>query len=138
MKILIDLNVMLDFLQQREPFFDNAASVMDAVLYGKVDGVLPAHGITTIHYFVARGTEKQRSGEVMRWLLDTFEIASCSKALLREALSLPMQDYEDAVTTLAAQQTGCSYVITRNIRDFVGSPLPAVLPSDLLRFIEKE
>lgn len=135
MKVLIDLNVMLDFLQRRDPFFDSAAAVMDAVLYGKTDGVLPAHGITTIHYFLARGAEKQRSREVMRWLLDTFEIASCGKDLLREALSLPMLDYEDAVTALAAQQTGCSYVITRNIRDFVGSPLPAVLPVDFLRVL---
>lgn len=138
MKVLIDLNVMLDFLERRDPFFEHAASVMDTVLYGKADGVLPAHGITTIHYFLTRGAEKHRSAEVMRWLLDTFEVASCGKDLLREALSLPMLDYEDAVTALAAQRTGCSHVVTRNIRDFVGSPLPAVLPQDFLRLLEGE
>lgn len=138
MKVLLDLNVMLDFLQRREPFFDDAASLMDAVLYGKVDGVLPAHGITTIHYFVTRGAERQRSGEVMRWLLDTFEVATCNKDLLREALTFPMLDYEDAVTALAAQRTGCSYVVTRNIRHFVASPLPTMLPADFLRLLENE
>jgi predicted nucleic acid-binding protein len=135
MKVLIDLNVMLDFLQRREPFFDDAACVIDAVLYGRADGVLPAHGVTTIHHFLARGIEKQRAAEVIRWILNTFEVASCGKDLLLAALALPMPDYEDAVTALAAERVGCSHVVTRNIRDFVGSPVPAVLPADLLALV---
>lgn len=137
MKVLIDLNVMLDFLQRREPFFDDAAYVMDAVLYGKADGVVPAHAVTTIHYFLSRGTEKQGCGEVMRWLLDAFEVAPCNKDLLLRALSLAMLDYEDAVTALSAERTGCSHVVTRNTRDFAESPVPALLPSDFLELLRR-
>ena len=137
MKVLIDLNVVLDFLQKRAPFFDDAASVMDMVLFGRVAGVLPAHAVTTIHYFLSRGSSKRQSNEVMRWILDTFEIAACGRGLLVDALSLPMPDYEDAVTALAAEQCGCSRVVTRNLRDFDGSPVPAMLPADFLRLIER-
>lgn len=137
MKVLVDLNVLLDFLQKRPPFFDDAASVMDAVLFGKVVGVLPAHAVTTIHYLLARGAAREQSGEAMRWLLEVFEIAACGKELLRDALLLPMADYEDAVTALAAERSGCSCVITRNLKDFKGSPVPAVLPADALRLVEE-
>ena len=137
MKVLVDLNVLLDFLQKREPFFNDAASVMDMVLFGKVGGVLPAHAVTTIHYLLARGTSKQKSEEVMRWLLNTFEIAVCNRELLLDALSLSMPDYEDAVAALAAEHSACSYVITRNLRDFAGSPVPAMLPAAFLQFADR-
>jgi hypothetical protein len=137
MKVLIDLNVLLDFLQKREPFFGDAASVMDTILFGRVVGVLSAHAVTTIHYLLTRGTSKSQSGEVMRWLLETFEITVCDKALLREALSIPMPDYEDAVTALAAERSACSCVVTRNLRDFDGSPVPAMLPSAFLQLADQ-
>lgn len=134
MRVLIDINVMLDFLQRREPFFEASASLMDEVLYGRVEGVLPAHGITTINYFLTRGTGRERGGEVMRWLLGVFQIAPSGRELLHSALALPMTDYEDAVAALSALQTGCSHIVTRNIGDFDGSPVPAILPADFLRF----
>jgi predicted nucleic acid-binding protein len=138
MKVLIDVNVMLDFLQRREPFFENAASVMDAILYGTVEGLLAAHGVTTLYYFLARGAEKRMAGETMRWLLDTFEVASCDKQILTQALSFDMPDFEDAVTAMSAERAGCSHIITRNAGDFVGSCLPALPPAEFLRMLETE
>jgi hypothetical protein len=137
MKVLVDLNVLLDFLQKCEPFFDAAASVIDLVLFGRAVGVLPAHAVTTIHHFLARGASRQQSEEVMRWILERFEIAVGDKNLLLDALSLPVPDYEYAVTALAAQRSACACVVTRNLRDFGGSPVPAMLPADFLRLAEK-
>ena len=135
MKVLLDLNVLLDFLQRRQPFFDDAAGVIDAVLFGRVEGVLSAHAVTTLHYFLDRGTTRSQAQEVMRWILHTFEIAACDRQLLLAALAAPMPDYEDAVTALAAERSGCSQVITRNLRDFDSSPVPAILPADFLRLL---
>ncbi len=137
MKVMIDLNVMLDFLQRREPFFEDAACVMDMALDGRMQGILPAHGITTLHYFLARGTDKRRVEETMDWLLESFEIASCDKQLLVGAMSLKMADYEDAVVALSAEQTGCTHVITRNMRDLRDSPVPALTPHAFLSLIEE-
>ncbi len=118
MKAIIDLDVMLDFLQRREPFFEDAACVMDAVLYGRVRGVLAAHAVTTLHYFLTRGAEKCRTEEVIGWLLEVFDVAPCTKEVLLAAGGLDMADYEDAVTAVCAQRAACSHIVTRNLSDF--------------------
>ena len=136
MKVLVDLNIALDFLQHRKPFFEEAASLMDAILFENVRGVLPAHGFTTLYYFLARGVQKPQAGEVIQWLLDTFDIAACDKDVLVRAASLQMTDYEDAVTAVCAERVGCSHIVTRNVDDFAGSPVPALPPGEFLQILE--
>lgn len=138
MKVLIDLNVMLDFLQKRQPFFEEAARVMDAVLYARAGGVLPAHAITTLYYFLAKGAEKHRVRETLQWLLRTFDIAPSDKETLTQALALGMNDFEDAVTCVSAVRAGCSYILTRNTADFAASSVPPLAPGQFLELLDKQ
>jgi hypothetical protein len=43
-----------------------------------------------------------------------------------------MAVFEDALQVSAAQACGADYIITRNGRDFVKSPLPALSPEEFL------
>jgi predicted nucleic acid-binding protein len=43
-----------------------------------------------------------------------------------------LKDFEDAVTSAVAQSEGLEIIITRNLRDFAASPVPAMLPADFL------
>lgn len=54
MKIMLDLNVLLDFFQKRQPFYKHASIVLSEVLKHNLEGVVPAHGLTTIYYIVAK------------------------------------------------------------------------------------
>ena len=49
--ILIDLNVLLDVLQKREPFYQASAELLAAVETGQVEGYIAAHSVTTLFYF---------------------------------------------------------------------------------------
>ncbi len=53
-------------------------------------------------------------------------------AAARYAVSLPMADFEYAMQVAAARACGAQHVVTRNVRDFVRSPIPAVTPQDAL------
>ena len=44
-----------------------------------------------------------------------------------------MPDFEDAVVDAVAERSGASYIVTRNIKDFAGSVVPAILPADFLK-----
>ncbi len=57
--ILVDLNVVLDVVQQREPHYRASAAVLEEVTHGRVDASLPAHAFTTLHYLVARYSERK-------------------------------------------------------------------------------
>ena len=39
-----------------------------------------------------------------------------------------MPDYEDALQAAAAQACAAQIILTRNVRDFKGSPVPAMTP----------
>jgi predicted nucleic acid-binding protein len=42
MRVLIDTNVVLDFLQEREPFVENAARLFERIDTGEIEGFIRA------------------------------------------------------------------------------------------------
>lgn len=54
MRVLIDTNVVLDFLQEREPFVENAARLFERIDAGEIEGFIAATTITNIYYIVRR------------------------------------------------------------------------------------
>ena len=54
LKLIIDLNVVLDVLQEREPFYAASASLLATVETGKVEGYLPAHSVATLFYLIQK------------------------------------------------------------------------------------
>jgi predicted nucleic acid-binding protein len=61
MKILIDTNVVLDFLLQREPFFQDTERLFQAVGNGEVVGYVTATTLTDIFYIARRHTQNLAS-----------------------------------------------------------------------------
>ncbi|WP_324704288.1 PIN domain-containing protein [Lyngbya sp. CCY1209] len=56
MRVLIDTNVVLDFLQEREPFLDNAARLFERIDAGEIEGLIAATTITNIYYIIRRAS----------------------------------------------------------------------------------
>ena len=44
-----------------------------------------------------------------------------------------MPDFGDAVVDAVAERNGADYILTRNIKDFAGSIVPAITPADFLK-----
>jgi predicted nucleic acid-binding protein len=132
LKLLLDLNVLLDVIQRREPFYLASAQVLSRILDRHATGYLPGHALTTLYYIVKRSAGKERAEQVLDLLLASFEIVPEGKPQFLEARSLAFADFEDAVVASAAQLAGCERIITRNVADFAGSPVLAVTPEELL------
>ncbi len=130
--ILIDINVVLDLLQNREPHVRASGQVIERVLSGEVEGALPAHAITTLHYLVAKYQTKAKADDLVSWLLKYFLIAPVNQENLRGALYLGWPDFEDAVVATCAEALQCEVIVTRNIKDFRKSPVAAMTPTEFL------
>jgi len=134
-KVLFDTNVVLDVLLNRQPFADDAAFLMSRVERSEINGLLCATTITTIHYLMAKALDSGSAIEHLRLLLSLFEIAPVNRVVIETALDCGFTDYEDAVITEAASHAGADYIITRNIRDFKNSPVPAYTPSGFIQVL---
>ncbi|EAR20177.1 type II toxin-antitoxin system VapC family toxin [Nitrococcus mobilis] len=130
--ILVDLNVLLDVVQKREPHYRASAAVLEAIIKGDVEGAFPAHGTTTVHYIVARYQDRAVADKAVDWLLRYFRIAPVRREELLRARALGWGDFEDAVVAAAAESIGCTAIVTRNIGDFADSPVEALTPEEFL------
>ena len=132
MTVTLDINVLLDVFQRRQPHYAASARVVDLVARGNVLGVFPAHGLTTLYYLVRKHASRPDAEAAMDRVLRCFQIGNLDAAGWQAARRLPLVDFEDAVVAVVAQTAGSVFLVTRNTNDFVGSPVPAITPADFL------
>ena len=129
MKVMIDLNVILDITQKRTDFYRESADACNTL--SARNGLVAAHLVTTAFYVMRRFGEKAQN-DTLDFILNNFTIVPCDKTILSSARTLGFADYEDAVVAAAAKKAKCDYIITRNKRDFANSPVPALTPGEFL------
>jgi predicted nucleic acid-binding protein len=134
-RVLIDLNLVLDVLQKREPFYAASAGVLACAETGLVEGFVAAHTLTTLFYLVAKDRSAERARVALTELLQFLSVAPVDQAAIEGALNLPYADFEDAVQMMAAVQAGAQYLVTRNVQDYRAGPLPALQPAELLALV---
>lgn len=130
MKVIFDLNVLLDVMQQREKFYAASAAALSKSLDGECEGVIPGHAVTTLHYLLTRYVNKQKADKSVDFLIDHFVIVNAEAETFRKARQLNINDFEDAVVTAIAIKAKCDVIVTRNISDFKQSPVQVLLPEE--------
>ena len=135
LSVLLDLNVLLDVLQQREPFYATSASILAEAEIGSIEGWIAAHSVTTLFYLLARNRSAAQARMAISDLLGFVSVAAVDQKVIEQALALPYPDFEDAVQMAAAARAGVQYVVTRNVRDYKAGPLPVLQPVELLALI---
>jgi len=131
-KVLVDLNVLLDVIQRREPHYAASAEVLSLIAAGELDGAVAGHALTTIDYVVSRFAGRKSADEAVDWILGGMEVVAEGRDVFLRPRSFEMKDFEDAVVAAAAEQVHADRVVTRNVDDFEHSPVPAVTPRELL------
>ena len=134
-KVLFDLNVVLDVLQQREPFYETSAQLLAYAETGKIIGYIAPHSLTTLFYLIEKDQSSAYAKVAITSLLQVLEVATVDQSTIEQALSLPYRDFEDAVQMMAAVQCKAEYLVTRNVKDFQPAPLSAIQPSELIALI---
>ncbi len=131
MRLLIDINVLLDVALQRP---GAPASARLLALCGRQhEGWLAWHSIATLAYLIERQQSTISGRDFIRSMLVWADVAKTGRTDALAALDLPMRDFEDALQVAAAMACGAQFIITRNERDFKTSPVPALNPDAFLR-----
>jgi predicted nucleic acid-binding protein len=132
MKILLDTNVVLDILLERNLFVAHAREIFQLIESQKIEGYLCATTVTTLHYLVSRQLDKPTADHAIKQLLALFAVAPVDKNTLLEASSGHAVDYEDAVLYLSAHHIQMDMIITRDPKGFVDSPVDTLSPEAFL------
>lgn len=131
MKILIDTNVILDVLCNRKEFVEYSLKVFKYCEANQIQGCISALSIPNIVYIMRKELDKNKIQEILSMLTSIFTVVDLREVDLIKASDLDFDDYEDAVQSVCASRTKASFIVTRNIKDFKNSTVPAIKPSEL-------
>jgi predicted nucleic acid-binding protein len=130
--VLLDTNVILDALLERELFVHDARQILQRVEQGELTAFVCATTITTIDYLAAKALGAAASRKLLSVLLNLCDVAPVTRSVITDAIASPLDDFEDAVLCHAAINCGLNAVITRNGKDFRRSGLNIYSPKEWL------
>jgi len=131
MKVLLDTNVVLDLLLERENF-KQAKQIFEKIEDRKIDGYLCATTITTIHYLVSKTYDKNKANDIIKDLLKLFEIVDVTKSILLKAIENNGKDFEDSVIYSGAEFFDIDVIVTRDKKGFKNSNIKVLNPIEFL------
>jgi predicted nucleic acid-binding protein len=126
MKVLLDTNVILDVVQNRQPFVDDAAQIMELGRTGRIECAFTANAVSDIFYLISKNLSKRESKTVIANLINIFDVVSIAQDDCVAALALPNEDFEDALVEVCAKKIGADFVVSRDDA-FVAAATEAVV-----------
>lgn len=136
MKILIDTNIVMDWLLKREPFHQNAKDIIKPCINGEVQGFLACHTILNLFYLLRKDYTVQERRDILQMLCGCFHIIGINGEMLEKALATgDFKDIEDETQIQCAIHEGLDYIITRDKKGFENSPVMTLPPESFIKII---
>lgn len=139
MRALLDTCIIIDALQSREPFFDDAQKIFLLAANQQFVGCITAKSSTDIYCLMHRYTHNDKqSRDVLSKLFTLFEVLDTTGIDCRQAIPSQITDYEDAIMIATAVRSEVDCIITRNTRDFSKSSVPVFTPEKFIAKINED
>jgi predicted nucleic acid-binding protein len=135
MRVLLDNDVVLDFLLKRHPFFTEADEIFVRLQNKEFRAFISA--ITPINAFYTTRKEKGKdiAFKAVEGLLKIVEVCQTNKSVLQNAFTLDFTDFEDSVQCASAIAENLDAIVTRNAKDYKNSPVEIYSPTEFLQIL---
>lgn len=140
-KLLIDTNVLIDYLSVREPFYEEARLLMIAGRVGEVELWMTSSQVTDLIYILSDGGKQTLLPDVLERLrgLRTFvEVFAVTDREVDQMLASAWKDPEDALMFESALSLKADAIITRNAKNFENPLVPAITAQDYFEWLRNE
>lgn len=133
-KILIDTDVILDFFFNREPFAENATSIISLCERKEIEGFITPVICSNLYYLLRQNSTHSFVIRQLKQLLSIINVISMDKTVVLAALDSDFKDFEDALQSYAAlQNDSIQLIVSRNTKDYSKSEVPAISPDHFLK-----
>lgn len=138
-RLLLDTNVIVDFLNRRDPYYDMARLLMIAGRVGEFELWVSSSQVTDLVYVLSEGGRRSLMGETLERLrgLRTFvNVFAVSDREIDRALATSWRNPEDALLFEVALSLRADAIVTRNKADFESSLVKVVDCDELFAWLE--
>lgn len=137
MVVLIDTNVLLDVVLMRESYWEDSVKVIQYCAFETVKGYIAVHSISNMYFILRRLYSDEERRRLILNYTKFLTVAGIEHKQIIEALTRnDFKDFEDCLQDECAKGIEANYIITRNIKDFAQSAVPAITPKQFLEIME--
>jgi len=129
-RVFVDTNVILDVVLQRDGFWGDSLKVFQFEEQGKIKACVSASSITDVFYISRKKLSIPTARQVIEDLLSIFEVVGVDGKDLTGALSVPIDDYEDALQAYCASKVSADVLVTKDMEGFPGIGIEVVDPAN--------
>ena len=123
-KILVDTDVVMDFITKREPFDREAAQLFNLADRKRVKLYVSSLCLNNVYYLLRKIIEHKRTITILQKLIEISGVLSVDKRVVISALNSKFNDFEDAIQHFSAVENGdVDMIITRNLKDYKQSKI---------------
>ena len=130
--ILLDCDVLLDAVLERAEHAEDANALLDYIERANYPACMAWHTVANLYYIARPHYGRDKTIEFIRQLVDIVPVADANSESIHFAAGLAMTDFEDALQVAAARNCGAWYIVTRNVKDYARSPIPAIQPGEAM------
>lgn len=135
MRVLLDNDVVLDFLLTRQPFFIEADEIFVRLQNKEFRAYISAIIPINAFYTIRKEKGKDVAFSAVKDFLNLVEVAKTNKQMLQNAFSLNFTDYEDAMQCASAMAENLDAIVTRNTKDYKNASIKIYSPSEFLQVL---
>ena len=134
MRILLDTNVIVDYLLKRENFFDSADKIVRLCKNEIISGAISSQSVADTFYILRKSfSANQRKAFLLNLCKIFYVEAVDSEKILSALQNENFADFEDCLQMQCAVTFRADYIVTRNVDDFAASEIPAITPENFCR-----
>ena len=86
MVILVDTNIIIDALANREPYADDAKRIMEKCAAREITGILAAHSIPNLFYILRKNFSQDERRFLLKNLCEIFQVSDLNEKKIVAAL----------------------------------------------------
>jgi len=132
MKILLDTNVVLDVLLERQPYYSASSKVFIFSSKNNIELFITSTIVTDLYYIISKLLSKKEAKDFLINLLEIVDVCGVDKSVILKSMNSDFADLEDAVQYYAAKAENINAIITRNKKDFKLSTITVLTPVEFL------
>lgn len=132
MNVFLDTNVIIDFMGEREGFFDDAATIFAMIEDKRINASVSALTIVNCAYILKKTFNSDIMLSKVDALCQMLDVMPIDRSQLMNAVQLRPYDYEDAVQYLSALPYHPDVIITRDKRGFNDFDILVMTPAEFV------
>jgi len=133
MRIILDTNILLDYLQHRKGFVAAEQILQECAEY-KIEGFVAAHSIPNMFFILRKIYSEEERRDILSSITSFLSVAEINHEMICSALNRKeFNDFEDCLQDECASAIGADFIVTQNIKDYANSRVPAISPDEFIQ-----